>query len=77
VLQFEDLPEGTQFRLMRVALGLTLFQVGAAATVSPPRLSEYERGRGALPPDAVVRVHKFLVQASEHQHEGQTADGIA
>jgi transcriptional regulator with XRE-family HTH domain len=60
VLQLDHLPEGTQLRLARVAAGLTLFEVGKLADVSPPRLSEYERGRPSLPPEAVERVRAVL-----------------
>jgi len=60
VLQFDHLPEGTQLRLARIAAGLTLFEVGKLANVSPPRLSEFERGRPSLPPEAVARVRTLL-----------------
>jgi transcriptional regulator with XRE-family HTH domain len=60
VLQIDHLPEGTQLRLARIAAGLTLFDVGRLADVSPPRLSEYERGRPSLPPEAVARVRSLL-----------------
>jgi transcriptional regulator with XRE-family HTH domain len=60
VLQLDHLPEGTQLRLARIAAGLTLFDVGVRANVSPPRLSEFERGRPSLTPDAVERVRTVL-----------------
>ena len=60
MLQIDHLPEGTQLRLARIAAGLTLFDVGKRADVSPPRLSEFERGRPALPPEAVARVRALL-----------------
>jgi len=60
VLQIDHLPEGTQLRLARIAAGLTLFDVGKLADVSPPRLSEFERGRPSLPPEAVARVRALL-----------------
>jgi transcriptional regulator with XRE-family HTH domain len=60
VLQLDHLPEGTQLRLARIAAGLTLFDVGVRANVSPPRLSEFERGRPSLTPDAVERVRAVL-----------------
>lgn len=64
MLQFSDLPEGTQLRLARIARGLTLFDVGRRAGVSPPRLSEYERGRPSLSPEAVERVRAVLAGES-------------
>jgi transcriptional regulator with XRE-family HTH domain len=64
VLQIDHLPEGTQLRLARIAAGLTLFDVGKLADVSPPRLSEFERGRPSLPPEAVARVRALLAGES-------------
>jgi transcriptional regulator with XRE-family HTH domain len=64
VLDISQLPEGVQIRLARVARGLTLFDVGRLADVSPPRLSEYERGRLALSVDAVERVRSVLAGES-------------
>jgi transcriptional regulator with XRE-family HTH domain len=64
MLQIDYLPEGTQLRLARIAAGLTLFDVGKLADVSPPRLSEYERGRPSLPPEAVARVRALLAGES-------------
>ena len=60
MLRLDHLPEGTQLRLARIAAGLTLFDVGKLADVSPPRLSEFERGRPSLSPDAVERVRAVL-----------------
>ena len=70
MLQFTHLPKGTQLRLARVAAGLTLHDVGVRANVSPPRLSEFERGRGSLPPDAVARVLAVLRGANRCRGEG-------
>jgi len=64
VLDISQLPEGAQIRLARVARGLTLFDVGRLADVSPPRLSEYERGRSSLSADAVERVRSVLAGES-------------
>jgi transcriptional regulator with XRE-family HTH domain len=72
VLQIDHLPEGTQLRLARVAAGLTLFDVGKLADVSPPRLSEFERGRPSLPPEAVERVRTLL--AGEGSAAAREAD---
>lgn len=69
MLQFDHLPEGTRLRLARVAAGLTLFEVGIRATVSPSRLSEFERGRGSLAPDAVARVYAVLRRANQCRGE--------
>jgi transcriptional regulator with XRE-family HTH domain len=60
MLDVANLPEGVQLRLARIAAGLTLFDVGKLADVSPPRLSEFERGRPSLPPEAVARVRALL-----------------
>jgi transcriptional regulator with XRE-family HTH domain len=74
VLQFDHLPEGTQLRLARIAAGLTLFDVGTRADVSPPRLSEYERGRPSLSPEAVARVRVVLAGETSHSiHEAANA----
>jgi len=67
VLHIDHLPEGTQLRLARIAAGLTLFDVGMRARVSPPRLSEFERGRGSLAPDSVARVYAVLRRANRCQ----------
>lgn len=64
MLQIDRLHEGARFRLARVAAGLTLFDVGSRANVSPPRLSEFERGRGQLAPDAIDRVRAVLDAAN-------------
>ena len=64
LLRLDNLSEGAEVRLARIAAGLTLFDVGVRANVSPPRLSEFERGRGSLPPDAVERVRTVLAEAS-------------
>jgi transcriptional regulator with XRE-family HTH domain len=49
------LHEGIEFRLARIAAGLTLFDVGVRAGVSPPRLSEFERGCRQLPSADIAR----------------------
>lgn len=76
MLHIERLPEGTQFRLMRIARGLTLFDLGRLADVSPPRLSEFERGRRSLSADAVARVRAVLSQKSAIP-AGETVDAVA
>jgi transcriptional regulator with XRE-family HTH domain len=73
VLQLDDLPEGTQLRLARIAAGLTLFDVGVRANVSPPRLSEFERGRPSLTRDAIERVREVIVRDLMTSHA--TAEG--
>ncbi len=71
MLRIEELPEGRQVRLLRVAAGLTLFDVGARAGVSPARLSEFERGRRHLPPDAIERVRAVLnAETAKHAEVG-------
>jgi transcriptional regulator with XRE-family HTH domain len=64
MLDISQLPEGAQIRLARVARGLTLFDVGQLADVSPPRLSEFERGRSSLSVEAVERVRSVLADES-------------
>ena len=63
MMDFGGLREGTQLRLARVAAGLTLFDVGSRAGVSPPRLSEFERGVRPMEPSAVDRVRSVLAAA--------------
>jgi len=63
MLVLDRVSEGTQLRLARIATGLTLFDIGRRADVSPPRLSEFERGRLALAPEAIARVRAALVEA--------------
>lgn len=62
MLRIDQLPEGTQLRLARIAAGLTLFDVGKLAGVSPPRLSEFERGRPSLAAEAIERVREVLAR---------------
>jgi transcriptional regulator with XRE-family HTH domain len=70
MLDVANLPEGVQLRLARIAAGLTLFDVGKLADVSPPRLSEFERGRPSLSPEAVERVRAVLAgEATEPARE--------
>ena len=66
MLDITQLPEGTQLRLARIAAGLTLFDVGQRANVSPPRLSEFERGRPSLPSEAIERVRAVLACTAAH-----------
>jgi len=78
VLQVERLPEGTQFRLARIAAGLTLLDVAHRADVSPPRLSEFERGlASALSPEAVGRVRSVLAGAPYVRPVDEIASAIA
>ncbi len=60
VLDIARLPEGVQLRLARVAHAETLIDVVWPVNVSPPRLSEFERGRPALSADAVAPVRSVL-----------------
>lgn len=76
MLRIDHLPEGIQLRLARIAAGLTLFDVGSRAGVSPPRLSEYERGQRSLAPEAVERVHAVLADAAS-QPASEPADAAA
>ena len=72
MMQFERLPERTRFRLTRIAARLTLFDVGQAADVAPPRLSEFERGEGTLQPEVLARVRAVL-EAATYEQEGPHA----
>ena len=76
MLQIDHLPEGTQFRLTRIALGLTLFDVGRLADVSPPRLSEFERGRPSLSREAIARVRAVLA-GETRTLERKAVSGVA
>jgi transcriptional regulator with XRE-family HTH domain len=74
MLYIDQLPEGTQLRLARIAAGLTLFDVGQRADVSPPRLSEFERGRPSLSPEALARVRVVLAGEAHDQTREDTGD---
>lgn len=63
MLALGQVSEGMQVRMARVAIGWSLYELGARTGVLPPRLSEWERGRLALAPDAVARVRATLVAA--------------
>lgn len=63
MLTLDRVSEPAQFRMARIAAGLTLFDVGRRAGIQPPRLSEFERGRLVLPRDAVARIRATLVAA--------------
>ena len=76
MLDISQLPEGAQLRLARVARGLTLFDVGRLADVSPPRLSEYERGRPSLTPEAIERVRAVLVGKPTPQRTAGEAERV-
>jgi transcriptional regulator with XRE-family HTH domain len=78
VLQVERLPEGTQFRLARIAAGLTLLDVSSRADVSPPRLSEFERGlASALSPEAVERVRSVITGTPQARPASELASAVA
>jgi transcriptional regulator with XRE-family HTH domain len=76
MLDISRLPEGTQLRLARVARCWTLFDVGMRANVSPPRLSEFERGRPSLPPDAVERVRSVLAGELTMPHKSRETEHV-
>ncbi len=79
----DELPEGQQLKLARVAANLTIWEVAQLAGVQPPRISEHERGRGQLSPEALARVHQVLAEqlADSHTEQkesvSQTASGLA
>lgn len=64
MLQIEELPAGRRLRVLRVAANLTLFQLGTKASVSPARISDYERGVGQLSSDAIDRLCSVLEEAT-------------
>lgn len=63
MLAIGQVSEGTQVRMARVAIGWSLYELGARTGILPPRLSEWERGRIALPPATVARVRDVLINA--------------
>ena len=67
MLHIEDLPAGRRLRVLRVAANLTLFQLGTKANVSPARISDYERGVGQLPSDALERLCSILEEATRRE----------
>lgn len=54
------LSPGRQLRVRRVALGLTLWELGRRTGLAPSRLSEAERDVRLLPPEALERVEAVL-----------------
>lgn len=64
MFELERLDEGTQFRLARVAAGLSQYDVATRAGVAPQRISELERGRGQLPPVVIERIRGVLDEAN-------------
>lgn len=81
-ISFTALPEGRQLRIARVAANLTIWEVAQRADVQPPRISEHERGRGRLSPEALARVHQVLAeqladsQAKQQELVAQTAGSL-
>ena len=76
MLVLDRVTEGTRLRVQRVALGLHLYQVAQKARVSPARLSEYERNRGGLAPEAAARVQAVLDEATREAGLGG-ADAVS
>lgn len=62
-VNLDQLPEGRQLKVLRIAAGLTLWDLAQRANVQPPRISEFERGHGRLSPEALARVHEVLAEA--------------
>ncbi len=77
MLALDRVSVGTQLRLARIAVGLTLFDVGSRAGVQPPHLSEFERGRLVLAPDAVARIWAALIDAGAPLAEEPDAPAAA
>lgn len=75
MLALNRVSEGMQVRMARVAIGWSLYELGARTGVLPPRLSEFERGRLTLAPEAVARVRATLVAAGAPL--GDAGDGEA
>jgi transcriptional regulator with XRE-family HTH domain len=75
VLRLEQFENGTQIRLLRVAVGLTQHELAGRADVDRRRLSEFERNQAhALDVDAVNRVRAALVNANNVRG---ASDGMA
>lgn len=73
MLVLDQLSEGKRDRVARVAAGLTQYQLAQRANVSPPRLSDHERGVRPLPADAAARVRAVLADATESAMGGDDA----
>ena len=75
MVQVKQFDIGTQFRLLRVAAGLTQQDLAMLAGVERRRLSEFERNQvDALDPDAVLRVLAALADLDNGQ---EASGGIA
>ena len=75
MLRLEQFDNGTQIRLLRVAIGLTQHELAGLAGVDRRRLSEFERNQAqALDLDAVDRVLAALANANT---VGVARDGMA
>jgi transcriptional regulator with XRE-family HTH domain len=62
-IHLDQLPEGRRLKVARIAAGLTLWDLARRADVQPPRISEFERGHGRLPAEALERIHAVLAEA--------------
>jgi transcriptional regulator with XRE-family HTH domain len=60
MLELEQLDEGTRTRLLRVATGLSQYELAARAGIDRRRLSEHERGERPLRGVELARVHDVL-----------------
>jgi transcriptional regulator with XRE-family HTH domain len=73
VLRLEQLDEGTQTRLLRVAAGMSQAELASHAGIDRRRLSEFERSRGSLTSEAVTKLRAVLRHANRRRDEAGRA----
>jgi transcriptional regulator with XRE-family HTH domain len=69
MLQLERLDEGTRTRILRVAAGLSQYDLASRAGVDRRRLSERERGERPLRGAELARLHDALERATPQAEE--------
>jgi transcriptional regulator with XRE-family HTH domain len=69
MLQLEQLDEGTRTRILRVAAGLSQYDLASRAGVDRRRLSEHERGERPLGGTELARLHDALERATPQAEE--------
>jgi transcriptional regulator with XRE-family HTH domain len=70
MLQLERLDEGTRTRLLRVAAGLSQYDLASLAGIDRRRLSEHERGERPLREAELTRIHEALERATPQINAG-------
>jgi transcriptional regulator with XRE-family HTH domain len=70
MLHLERLDEGTRTRILRVAVGLSQYDLASRAGIDRRRLSEHERGERPLRDAELARVHDALERASPQPGRG-------